>query len=93
MRPLLTLALVFGLVGCSTLPLQRRMTAFTASALRACRQDSARCAAARDCAHAARDASRALSEARQATAKGTDGSIDGAGLPALAEALCVGFQP
>lgn len=96
-RPVALLALL-ALTGCaSTLPTQRRLAGYVASALRACKSDGRRCAAAKLCAHAATDAAEAIQAQRKAIAEGredADASLRAASLPVAAEAQCaaLGFK-
>lgn len=82
------------LTGCSTLPAQRRMSALSGAALRACKQDGARCAAAKACSRAAVAATEAVQAEREAVAAERSSSgADAAALAARAEAECAQFQP
>ena len=82
------------LAGCSTLPAQRRMTALSGAALRACKSDGARCAAARMCGRAAVAASEAVQAEREAVAAERSSSeVDATALVARAEVDCAQFQP
>lgn len=82
------------LAGCSTLPAQRRMTALSGAALRACKQDGARCTEAGRCARAAVAASEAVQAEREASAAERSSSgADAAALVARAEVECAQFAP
>lgn len=84
-------------LGCSTLSEQRRMGALVRAALRVCKQDGQRCAAARRCARAAVRAGVQLQQEREQLALGLADAAPApaSGLPTLADATCraEGIQP
>lgn len=85
-------AVLVALAGCaSTLPMQERMGRLAHNALRACKTDGRRCAAAQLCGHAAQDAAKAIQKAREATVAGRldpEASAAAAALPGAADAVC-----
>lgn len=90
--PGLGVVVLLFILGCaSTLPTSERMGRLAHNALRACKTDGSRCAAAQLCGHAAQDAAHALQKARQATAEGRvdpEASAAAAALPGAADAVC-----
>lgn len=90
-KSLVAYCLLLGLAGCSTLATQQRMQLLVRAALRACKQDGGRCAAAQKCSRAALQAADALQREREATARGQPAGTDTIAadtLPAIAEARC-----
>lgn len=83
--------LLLSLTSCSTLATQQRMQLLVRAALRTCKQDGARCAAAQRCSRAALQAAEALQRERETAARGQPAGADAIAadtLPAVAEASC-----
>lgn len=82
------------LSGCGpTLADQQRMSALSAAALRACKSDGAKCAAAKTCSRAAVAAAEGIQAERQAVAEGRDEVGGAVALVARAEIECAQFAP